>query len=82
MAPKDQAELQRALGRLESAVAALTEEVRSANKQAAEHDASMDRRVGELERWKVYHVAFIAGVLAALGTLGTVVWRVLSLLKH
>ncbi len=76
-----EAELQRAIGRLEAAVQALTREVRDANKAHEQHDTSLDRRVTRLEQWKVYLVAFGAGAAAVVSVLSLIVWRLLALTR-
>lgn len=70
-------ELYRALGTLEQAVKDLTTEIHT----MSGHNVILSNRVGVLETWRVYLVAFSAGVTVTLGILATTLVKLLTILK-
>lgn len=70
-------DIQRTLGRLESQVSTLTDEVRRSNDLHDVFKSDIVNRVVMLERWRVYLTAFSAGATAIIGALGALVLRLL-----
>jgi hypothetical protein len=74
-------EIQRALGRLEEAVKQLTKELSESRAVLLSSAADIEIRLSELERFKVYTVAFATGSSATIVALGALLWRLLTLVK-
>lgn len=71
-------EIQRTLGRLETKIDGLTENLDVMHERANSHAA----RITELETWKTRSTAFFAGVTAVVSLVGAGVYHLLFLAKH
>jgi len=71
-------EIQRTLGRLETKIDGLTENLEVLHERADSHAT----RITELETWKTRSTAFFAGVTAVVSIVGAGVYHLLFLAKH
>ena len=71
-------EIQRALGRLEEAVKQLTREVSESRQTISHQITDMETRITILESWRVYIIAFGAGIIMTITALGVFLWRFFS----
>lgn len=80
-------EVQRSLGRVEAGITALTGRMDTfIASQVAQTEGIKDdvdglgERVNKLETWKAYVLGYMAGTVAVIAVLFSIVWRVIPLI--